>query len=126
MYQVVAFLSVALAMLLLWRVLRAIIDRIERVEQAAVQLREMMTLQTLQAGVSAALETVAPPAEDSTEDEVEVEDDEAAVTNVITIIDDIDEDAKQLRRALRKRGLPARGTIEEMRARLEEEKAADE
>lgn len=41
-----------------------------------------------------------------------------AVTDVITIIDDIDEEARNLRKELRRRKLPVRGTIEEMRARL--------
>ena len=124
MYQIVALLSVATAIVLLWRTLRVIIDRIERVEEVATQLTERVSLiEVSTIAFASKLDredegVCSSSASSNSGDETGVA---PMVTEVIHIIDDIDEDAKQLRRALRKKGLPARGTIEEMRERLENE-----
>lgn len=124
MYQVLAVMSAAIAVLLLWKALRSIIERIERLEDANDHLGGRLALLEDAVALPTPSHTII---KSDTESGSEASEDfnsqtEAVpmVTEVITLIDDIDDEAKRLRKELRKRGLPARGDIDEMRARLSE------
>jgi hypothetical protein len=120
MYQLLAVVFLAISILVVWRAARSIIDRVDRLEDANEHLGGRLAL--LEDAV--ALPTIVKPdaeiASEASEDYSAHTEPVPMVTEVITLIDDIDDEAKRLRKELRKRGLPSRGDIDEMRARLSE------
>lgn len=129
MYQVLAVMSAAIAVLLLWKALRSIIERLERLEDTNDHLAGRVALLEDAMALPSSPDTVAegkatmPDVESASEaasEDYTHPEPVPMVTEVITLINGIDDEAKRLRRELRKRGLPARGDIDEMRARLSE------
>ena len=131
MYQVLAIVSMSIAVLLLWKLMRSIFDRIERLEDATdhlggrlALLEDAMALPPVENNIKVeAAETASEAASEDFGHPEPVVQQQQQVTEVITLIDCIDDEAKQMRKELRKRGLPARGGIDEMRARLAEAEA---
>lgn len=122
MYQLLIVVSMSIACLLMWKAVRSIMGRIELLEDTIDHLSGRLAL--LEDAMALPPTTAPPKPADAESNASEVSEDFSApaapmVSEVITLIDDIDDEAKRLRRELRKRGLPARGDIEEMRARLE-------
>ena len=130
MYHVLAVMSAAIAVLLLWKALRSILERLERLEETDDHLNGRLALLEDAMALPSAMHPVEvmPDAETASEtsddtpppivhEEATVEPVQQ-VTEVITLIDGIDDEAKRLRKELRRRGLPARGGIDEMRTRL--------
>ena len=132
MYPVLAVMSAAIAVLLLWKALRGIMERLERIEEASDALGSRLalledamslpptvhTLPDIETASEASEDTPLPAPPVVVQEETVVEPAPPQVTEVITLIDGIDDEAKRLRKELRRRGLPSRGGIDEMRARL--------